>query len=186
MSSEGASPCFLLYYFLLHWSILSPLQYWFINPLQAKSLTSPYFLKKPQVFSFSHSWVIFHSLNKMQRPIYISQMMLFSKKTYLAVLHRSIICYSPYIKTAVYILKSNWSIQNLKHSIRLNYNVQSAVRYRGPSWAQQLHKHNWGQCNLISISNQKNSARTGSFTKGNSHRYSSTSPASRKQSSGVF
>ena len=37
------------------------------------------------------------------------------------------------IHTTVYILKSSWSIQNLKHSIPLNYNVQSAVRYRGPS-----------------------------------------------------
>ena len=32
------------------------------------------------------------------------------------------------IQTAVYILKSSWSIQNLKNSITLNYNVQFAVR----------------------------------------------------------
>ena len=62
ISSDGAWPCFLLYSFLLHSFILSPLQYWLMNPLQAKSLTSPYFLKKPHVVSFSHSWSIYHSL----------------------------------------------------------------------------------------------------------------------------
>ena len=41
-------------------------------------------------------------LKIMHQPIYISLMMLFKKKTYLAVLHRSIICYSPYINRILY------------------------------------------------------------------------------------
>ena len=70
ISSYGAWPCFLLYSFLLHSFILSPLQYWLMNPLQAKSLTSPYFLKKPHVVSFSHSWSIYHSLFHSATHIY--------------------------------------------------------------------------------------------------------------------
>ena len=78
ISSDGAWPCFLLYSFLLHSFILSPKQYWLMNPLQAKSLTSPYFLKKPHVVSFSHSWAIYHSLTFMQQPIFISRIVLHS------------------------------------------------------------------------------------------------------------
>ena len=70
ISSDGAWPCFLLYSFLLHSFILSPLQYWLMNPLQAKSLTSPYFLKKPHVVNFSHSWAIYHSLTFMLQHMF--------------------------------------------------------------------------------------------------------------------
>ena len=138
MSSEGASPCFLLYYFLLHWSILSPLQYWFTNPLHAKSLTSPYLLKNPQVASFSHSWAIFHSLNIMQKSIFISLMMLFTKTVYLAVLLISIF-FTVFIHTAVYILKSSCSIQNLNYSVSFNYNVHFAASCRIPFISQSKH-----------------------------------------------
>ena len=41
-------------------------------------------------------------LKIMQQPNYISLMMLFSKKTYLAVLHRSINCYRPYTNRILY------------------------------------------------------------------------------------
>ena len=90
------------------------------------------FPKKPtscQFFTFpSH----IHSFKIMQQPIYISLMMLFTKKTYQAVLLRSIF-FTVLILTAVYNLISSWSIENFNHSIPLNYNVQSAVRCRGLS-----------------------------------------------------
>lgn len=43
------------------------------------------------------------------------------------------------IHTAVYILKSSWSIQNLNHSIPFNYNVHFAASCRIPCISQSKH-----------------------------------------------
>ena len=68
-------------------------------------------------------------LKIMQQPIYISLMMLFSKKTYLAVLHRSIICYSPYINGILYFKIKLVNIKSQTfYSIILQCSVNSQMQ----------------------------------------------------------
>ena len=60
------------------------------------------FPKKPTSYQFFTFLSHISLLKIMQQPISISQMMLLSKKTYLGVFHKSIICYSPYINRILY------------------------------------------------------------------------------------
>ena len=87
------------------------------------------FPKKPtscQFFTFpSH----IHSFKIMQQPIYISLMMLFSKKTYLAVLHRSIYCYNSYMNRILYFKIKLVNIKSqIIYSIKLLFTVNSQMQ----------------------------------------------------------
>ena len=87
------------------------------------------FPKKPtscQFFTFpSH----IHSFKIMQQPIYISLMMLFSKMTYLAVLHRSIYCYNSYMNRILYFKIKLVNIKSqIIYSIKLLFTVNSQMQ----------------------------------------------------------
>jgi hypothetical protein len=58
MSSDGGVPCCKRYSILLHSGLWGPRQYMLMNPLQANSSVSWYFLKNPHLSSDSHSNVI--------------------------------------------------------------------------------------------------------------------------------
>lgn len=73
MSSDGGCPCCWRYSFLLHWSILDPLQYCWINPLQASAFAVSYFLKNPQVSNNSHACSIYSTFPFLRRPFRIDR-----------------------------------------------------------------------------------------------------------------
>ena len=68
-------------------------------------------------------------LKIMQQPNYISLMMLFSKKTYLAVLQRSIFSYSPYTNRILYFKIKLVNIKSQTFcSIKLQCSVYSQMQ----------------------------------------------------------
>ena len=87
------------------------------------------FPEKPTSYQFFTFLSHILTLKIMQQPIYISLMMLFSKKTYLAVLHRSIYCYNSYMNRILYFKIKLVNIKSqIIYSIKLLFTVNSQMQ----------------------------------------------------------